>query len=366
MKEEKWVSKLFDDRRGENMDKKMKAFRINGPLDMKLEEVDMPKIESHEVLIKIKASGICTTDIELYDGTMPYFEQGLSKRPMTAGHEWSGVVEAAGSDVKNVKVGDLVVGDISIGCGKCGNCLKGIYHLCENRTELGVIRYDGSFAEYLKTEGKNVYKVPEGVSAEQAALVEPLATVLYATRRTGIEPGDNVVVFGDGPIGLLNAQLANHCGAAKVVVIGRKEAHREKITNWGMELINTSEVDLHDELHKMLGGLADVVFEDTGSADAFDSAVKSVRPGGKICALSITGEGKFLVDMDYIVTRDINVVGVLASPNSFAPALNMIASKKIDVNGCISHKFKFDEAIEAFEFVRSSSGKNRIKVVVVQ
>jgi L-iditol 2-dehydrogenase len=344
---------------------KMKAFRIVGPLEIELQDVDIPQLEPHEVLIKVIATGICTTDIELYDGSMPYYRQGLSKRPLTPGHEWSGTVVELGSDVKNLTVGDLVVGDISIGCGKCRNCLKGLYHLCSNRTELGVIRYDGSMAEYLKTEGKNVYKVPKGVTPEQAAVVEPLATVLYATRRTGINPGDNVVVFGDGPIGLLNAQLANCCGASKVAVVARKDAHRKKIEGWGIKLINSKQENVHDAILEYFGDMADVVFEDTGNEEVFDMAVKSVVPGGKICALSITGTPTIPVDLDYITTRDITVVGVLASPNSFLPALNMIASGKVDVEGCISHKFKFEETVKALEFVRTSSGKERIKVLIV-
>lgn len=345
------------------MTQKMKSYRIYGPLDMRLEEIDVPEINDNEVLIRVSYTGICTTDRELYDGSMPYFEQGLSTRPMTAGHEWSGIVTEVGKDVENVKPGDLVVGDISVGCGKCTNCLKGQYHLCANRTELGVIRYDGSFAEYLKTEGKNAYKVPEGVSAKEAALAEPLATVLYAVRKTGIAPGENVVVFGDGPIGMLNAQIANYSGAGQVAVIGIKDTHKEKIEKWGMKFINAAKSDLTTEITRMFGDLADVVFEDTGNPEAFASAVKAVKPGGKICAVSITGAATIPVEMDYIVTRDITVVGILASPNSFIPALNMMASGKIDVAGCISHEFSFEETIEAFEYVRDPNSE-RIKVLV--
>ncbi len=346
------------------MSRTMKAYRIYGPLDMRLEDVPIPELNDDEVLIKVLVSGICTTDKELYDGSMPYFAQGLSKRPMTAGHEWSGIVSEVGKNVTNVKVGDHVIGDISIGCGKCTNCLNGNYHLCDNRTELGVIRYDGSFAEYLKTEGKNVYKVPEGVTPEEAALVEPLATVLYGVRRTGINPGEKVVVFGDGSIGLLNAQLAAHSGASEVIVVSRKEAHREKVEKWGLHLVNSTEVDPLEEIERILGQKADVVFEDTGNPEAIKTAIETVRPGGKICALSITGAKTIPVDMDYVVTRDITVYGVLASPNSFIPAINMIASKKIDVASCISHEFPFDKAVEALEFVRDSHGEARIKVLI--
>ena len=343
----------------------MKALRIYGELDMRLEDVSIPEINDDQVLVKVSAVGICTTDIELYDGSMSYFNQGLSKRPMIPGHEWSGFISKIGKNVKNLKKGDLVVGDISIGCGKCHNCLKGAYNLCDNRTELGVMKYDGAFAEYLKTDGKNVYKVPRNITPEEAALVEPTATVTYAVRKTGIEPGALVTIFGDGTIGLLNAQVAKACGASSVVVVARKSVHSEKVKKWGIKLINSNEIDVVGGIKKCFGSLSDIVFECTGNADAFESAVRSVKPGGKICALSITGRPAIPVDMDYIVTRDITVVGVLASPNSFDPALKLIASRKIDVRSCISHRYPFEKSLEAFDFVRNSSGKDRIKVLVI-
>lgn len=344
----------------------MKAFRIYDACDMRLEEVDRPKIDAYEVLVKILATGICSTDIELYDGSMPYFEQGLTKRPMTPGHEWSGIVEKVGFKVQGFQIGELVVGDISIGCGRCENCLKGMYHLCHNRTELGVIKYDGAFANYLKTEAKNLYKVPETISANEAAMVETTATVTHAVQKTGIEPGDCVLVYGDGAIGLINAQVALACGAGKVIVVGLKETHRDLLKQWGIHLINASDLDVVVEVNKLNGSLADVVFEDTGNPVAFASALKVVKPGGKLCVLSITGQSTIPVDMDYIVTREITIFGVLASPNSFKPALELIASGKVDVKSCISKIYPFDETIEAFEYVKNVKDNDRIKVVVTQ
>jgi len=344
----------------------MKTWRIVAPMKMELQEVAIPELKPFEVLIKVEATGVCTTDVELYDGSMSYYRDGLSKMPLTAGHEWSGRIAELGSEVTGFAIGDLVVGDISIGCGKCKNCKKGKYHLCSNRTELGVIKYDGSMAEYLKTDGKNIYKVPENVNAYQAALVEPLATVLYATKRTGIEPGDNVVVFGDGPIGLLNAQLANYCGAAKVAVVARKELHREMIERkWGLKLFNSKECDVFSSIHEYFGDYADVVFEDTGNPDVIITAVKMTAPGGRLCALSLTGKDTVPFPLEYVTSRDITVYGSLASPNSFAPALSMIAAGKIDVDSCISHRFSFNETPQALEFARTSHGQGRIKVLIV-
>lgn len=347
------------------MEKTMKAFRVNAPLKMDLEDMPIPALNDDEVLIRVKAAGICTTDIELYDGSMPYYREGLSKMPITIGHEWSGYVAAMGKNVKGFKTGDLVVGDISIGCGKCENCKRGAYHLCSDRTELGVIRYDGCMAEYLKTEGKNIYKVPDGVTPEEAALTEPTATALYGVRKTQLQPGDRVAVIGDGSIGLLAAQIANYSGASKVCVVARKDSHKDKVEKWGMKLVNSVEGNLKQKVETALGGLVDVVFEATGNPDAYADAIGLVRPGGKICAMSITGKEKIPVDLDYVVTRDITIIGMLASPNSFAPALEMIGAKKVDTATCISHKFKFEDTVEALEFVRNKVSKDKIKVVIV-
>ena len=344
---------------------KMKAFRVVAPLQMEAQELPVPELKAHEVLIRVAATGVCTTDVELYDGSMSYYKTGLSKMPLTPGHEWSGYVAAMGSEVKGFEIGELVVGDISIGCGKCKNCKKGDYHLCSNRTELGVIRYDGSMAEYLKTDGKNIYKVPEGVTPSQAAMVEPLATVLYAVRKTGIEPGDNVVVFGDGPIGLLNAQLANVCGASKGAVISRKEIHREKVEKlWGMRMFNNRECDVTTAVREWFGDYADVVFEDTGNPDVINTAVKMTRPGGRMCALSLTGKELIPFELEYVTSRDITVYGSLASPNSFAPALDMMAAGKIDVETCISHRFPFEQTPQALEFARTQHGTDKLKVMI--
>lgn len=347
------------------MQGKMHAFRIVEPLKVEDQLVDIPQLEPHEVLIRVIATGICTTDVELYDGSMSYYRDGLSKMPLTAGHEWSGTVMEIGSAVSGFEVGDLVVGDISIGCGKCRNCKRGKYHLCSNRTELGVIRYDGSMAEYLKTDGKNIYKVPEGITPDIAALCEPLATVLYAVRRTGIEPGDNVVIFGDGPIGLLNAQLAKICGAGKVAVVARKELHRKLIEEkWGLKLFNSKECEIIPDICRYFGDYADVVFEDTGNPDVINTAIQMTAPGGRLCALSLTGQDTVPFKLEYVTSRDITVYGVLASPNSFAPALNLMAGGQLDLEPIISHRFSFEQTPEALEFARTSHGQGRIKVLI--
>ncbi len=341
----------------------MKALRIHGPLDMRFDEVPIPLLGADEVLVRVQAVGICATDIELYDGRMPYIRQGLTRLPLTPGHEWSGTVERVGAGVEGVKAGDAVVGDISLGCGQCQSCLRGAYHLCDRRTELGVIKEDGAFAEYLRTRARHVYAVPQGLSYEEAAFAEPAATCVNALQRTGVRPGDRAAVFGDGVIGFLAAQISRCMGASAVVLIARKSDHAEVASDLGITLADSTKVDILEEVPKILGGLPEVVSECTGNPAALDEAIHLTAPGGRLNALSITGAARLPLDVDYLVTRDIVMVGSLASPNAFPPALRLIASGAIRVRPLISRTFPFEEAIEAFDYVRLRRGP-RIKVLV--
>lgn len=341
----------------------MKAFFIHGPLDMRLEEVPTPEIGDEQVLVRVAAVGICATDIELYDGRMPYIRQGLTKLPLTPGHEWSGRVARVGRKVTNVKPGDAVVGDISLGCGKCANCLRGAYHLCADRTELGVIKENGAFAEYLRTEAKNVYRVPEGLSLLEAAFTEPAATCVNAMARTRVNPGDQVVVFGDGVIGFLTAQAALVLGASRVVLVARKSEHAAVAAELGLHFVDSTKADVLTEVPRILGGPPEVVCECTGNPDVLDTAVHLTSPGGRINALSITGKELIPTDVDYIVTRDIILVGSLASPNAFGPTLRLMAAGRIKVKPLVSRVFGFAETVEAFDYVRLRRGP-RIKVLV--
>jgi threonine dehydrogenase-like Zn-dependent dehydrogenase len=345
--------------RGESM----RALRIHGPLDMRMEHVPVPSIDTDQVLVRVEAAGICGTDIELFEGRMPYIRQGLTKLPLTPGHEWSGTVERVGEAVRSVKVGDKVVGDISLGCGRCHSCLRGAYHLCERRTEIGVIHEDGAFAQYLRTFARHVYPIPPEVSLEEAALVEPAATCLNALRRTGVNPGDRAAVMGDGVIGFLTAQICRCMGASAVVLIGKASENSRVAEELGIPFLDSTRVDILEEVPRVLDGNPEVVSECTGNPAALNEAVHLTAPGGRLNALSITGSPSVPVDVDYLVTRDIVMVGSLASPNAFPAALRLLASGALKVRPLISRTFPFDQALEAFQYVRLRHGPC-IKVLV--
>lgn len=323
---------------------------------MEAQQVPVPTIGADEALVQIAATGICGTDIELYDNSMPYIREGLTLLPLTPGHEWSGTVVKVGHDVHDLVPGDRVVGDISIGCGACTRCLQGDYHLCSQRSEIGVIGRDGGFAEYLSTPARHLYRIPENLSLVDASFTEPVATVVAAIRKPGLEPGESVYVFGDGTIGLLAAQVASTCGAGNVTVVSLTEQRRKIIENLGFHCVHPSGVPLMK---------ADLVVEATGSPSAMADAIQCVRPGGRISALSITGTNPIGIDLDYVVTRAISIVGNLASPNAFGPALQLMAAGKIDVKPLLTHTFSFDQCADAFEFVRTDRAGDRIKTTVI-
>jgi 2-desacetyl-2-hydroxyethyl bacteriochlorophyllide A dehydrogenase len=334
----------------------MTAYRITGPLQLEAQRVPIPTIKADEVLVRVAATGICGTDIELYDNSMPYIREGLTLLPLTPGHEWSGTVERVGDDVIAFVPGDRVVGDISIGCGGCTRCLHGDYHLCSHRSEIGVIGRDGGFADYLSTPARHLYRIPDSLSLVDASFAEPVATVVAAIRKTGLEPGETVYIFGDGTIGLLAAQVAAACGAGNVIVVSLTEKRRNFVETLGLQCVHPADVQPMK---------ADMVVEATGNPVAMADAVKCVRPGGRISALSITGTNPIGIDLDYVVTRAISIIGNLASPNAFGPALQLMAAGEIDVNSLRTHTFPFDECVEAFDFVRTDRSGERIKTTVI-
>lgn len=346
-----------------NIPAQMKALVIRGPLDMQIEQVPVPTLAPDQVLVRVAKVGICATDVELYDGRMPYIEQGLTKLPLIPGHEWSGTIVAVGSDAGDLKPGDRVVGDVSIGCGRCAKCLSGEYHLCDHRTELGIIGENGAFAEYLRTTARHVYRIPSDLSFEKAALAEPTATCLNALRRTGVQPGDRAAVFGTGVIGFLTAELSKAMGASSVVIVGRKPETANIAEQLGFQFVNSSSGDVVQEVSKRLGGLPEVVSECTGNPAALNDAIHLTAPGGRLNALSITGAPMIPTDIDHLVTRDIALIGSVASPNAFPPSIRLMSSGSLQLDPLISKVYAFDDVVEAFDYVRLRRGP-RIKVMV--
>jgi 2-desacetyl-2-hydroxyethyl bacteriochlorophyllide A dehydrogenase len=345
----------------------MKAAKLFGPRDIRYVDVDRPVPGRGGILIRVKAVGLCGTDLEVYNGTMPYLAMGWAKYPMILGHEWSGIVEEVGEGVSIIKKGDRVTGDVSIGCGKCAYCLRGFYNLCLERTEVGLCRgKDGAYAEFLTMPERHCYRLPEGVSFEEGAVVEATATVVKAINKTGIALGDITVVQGDGPIGLLALQAAQAAGSAIVILAGTFPEKLRLGRTLGADVtVNVKEENLRDVVGKFTDGIgADVVLEACGKAEAVVQATEAVRAGGKICLIGVYETPVSSFNASIVVTQDINLYGSIASPNAFIPTLRLMKSGKIKTAPLISHRLPLSKIAEGMRILEKEIA-TRNKIVMI-
>ena len=345
---------------------KMKAVVLTGPGKVEYKDIERPRPEEGEVLVRVKAVGICGTDIELYNGTMPFFETGLSKYPLIPGHEWAGVVEDAGPGVTSFKGGDRVSGDVRIGCGKCVFCKRGYYNLCLNRREVGISGgKDGAYAEYVVMPEAFTYKLPDTVSFDAGAMIETTATVVKSIRHAPIPLGDTTLVLGCGSIGLMGLQAAIAAGAGYTISADRQEPKLKIARELGADrVVNTDEEDLGEVVKEVTGGMGvDYVMEASGSTALMARAPSLTRDAGTINVIGIYTSGVPEFDMSDIVLRNIRIIGSVASPNAYEAAIRLIGTGRITPERCISHRFKLAE-IEKAMAVQEQNPPDRIKILL--
>ena len=344
----------------------MKAIQFTGPYEVQLNDVPMPIMEDHEVLVRVKYVGICGTDIELYTGEMNYIKRGLTKYPLIPGHEWAGEVVKVGKDTKNIQVGDRVTGDVSLGCGNCDMCKSGRFNLCPDRQVVGSYKNrDGGFAEYIRIPYKNIYKIPDNISFQEAALVEGVATAGYAVLKARVNYGDTVLIIGDGPIALLSMQCAFANGASKAYVIGSWSEKLEIALEMGANAAFSYKTpNVLNEIYKLNGNKGvDVVIECSGNTAAVNQSIEAVAPGGRIVLLSWYNPQEFVTSVNMIVAKDIELIGSLASPNTCAPSLALMESGRIDVKPLITQVYPIEKTEDAIKMIMDKK-EFRLKVLL--
>ena len=287
-------------------------------------DLRVPEPPAGEVRVRVLRAGICNTDIELQRGYYPY--RGI------LGHEFVGVVESG----HEAWTGKRVVGGINASCGKCGTCTSEIKTHCPHRTVLGIVGRDGAFADYLTLPVENLLEVPESISNDAATFTEPLAAALQIREQVQINPHDNVLVVGDGKLGLLIAQVLKLAGC-RVVAVGRHAGKLDLLRQRGIE------VELA-EAFRQTG--FDLAVECTGNEAGFTMARNALRPRGTLVMKS-TYAGSLTLDASSLVVDEINLVGSRCGP--FAPALKLLESGAMDVEPLIHDRFSLDSGLQAFE-----------------
>jgi 2-desacetyl-2-hydroxyethyl bacteriochlorophyllide A dehydrogenase len=343
----------------------VKAVRIHGRGDVRYEEVPNPKADSHDVLIRIRAAGVCGTDIELCDGVHPHITTGKTRLPLIPGHEWSGEVIGLGDKVRGFDIGDKVTGECSVGCRQCEYCFQGYYNQCENLEETGILNRDGGFAESISFPSLFLHKF-SSLSFEEAALTEPTAIAIHAVTVARVSPKDYVAIVGPGPIGLLAVQVAKAFGAGALLLSGTRPERLELGGQLGADVVvNVTEENLVRVAEKFTHGHKfDVVIEATGNPDVLANIESIIRPYGRIILVGSFGGQKGLIDLDRIVTGNISLLGVVGSPNVWEESIRLLEAKKIQAAPLITHRFELSHVKEGLNTVRQRIG-GAVKVLFV-
>jgi L-iditol 2-dehydrogenase len=314
----------------------MQAMLLKEYKHLDLVEFPLPAIGPEDILIRVKACGICGSDIHGYDGST-----GRRIPPLVMGHEAAGVVDAVGGAVTQFHPGDRVTFDSTVSCGKCFNCRAGRINLCDARRVLGVscgeYRQHGCFAEYVAVPQNIVYKLPDSLSFEHAALIEAVSIAFHAVNRANIKLGDSVVVVGAGMIGLLVVQTARLAGCGKLIALDLEDSRLALAKEFGAdEGINAKSPDAQQRVLALTDGRgADVALEVVGATAPIQTAINSLRKGGTLVLVGNLSP-KVEMPLQAIVTRELNVLGTCASCGEYPACLDLMSRGKIDVRKLIS------------------------------
>ena len=341
----------------------MKAAMLYGVKDLRIEDIEIPKVGLGEVLVKVKAATTCGTDLKIF--RRGYVEKVI-KLPTVFGHEWAGEVVEVGEGLEWPKKGMRIRAGNSAPCLHCTMCQKGKYNLCENMIWLW-----GAYAEYIKVPARmvlvNMQEIPQHVSYEEAAITEPLACVLHGAEEANIKPGDTVTIIGAGPIGLLHLLTAKKFGAGRVISIDLVEDRLNFAERLGAdETVNAGKEDVVERVRELTGGYgSDVVIEAIGLPSTWEQALKLVRKGGTVLEFGGCPPGtEIKVNTEKLHYGELTVRGSFhATPLHFRKALNLIASRTIDVRPLITRKMRLENIREAFDILMTS--KKEIKIAII-
>lgn len=321
-----------------------------------LTDADVPECGYNDVLIKIKKTAICGTDMHIYN--WDEWSQNTIPVPMTVGHEFVGVIESVGEGVSGFEIGDRVSGEGHITCGHCRNCRAGRRHLCRNTVGVGVNR-SGAFAEYLSIPAVNAFKLPADISDDMAAIFDPFGNAVHTALSFDLV-GEDVLITGAGPIGIMAAAVCRHVGARHVVITDVNDYRLELAEKMGAtKAVNVSNTDLKDVMNDlgMTEGF-DVALEMSGVPSAVQSMLATMNNGGKIAMLGIP-PSDMAVDWNQVIFKGLQIKGIYGR-EMFETWYKMVSllQSGLDISAIVTHQFKVEEFQKGFDTMGSGkSGK---------
>lgn len=322
----------------------MKTLVCTEPKNLEYVTRVKPEPKSNEVVLKVKAVGICGTDIHAWAGVQPFFEY-----PRVLGHEIFGVIDSVGSNVTNLQKDQRAIVMPYVSCGKCDACLNGKTNCCENISVIGV-HQDGGFSEFLTVPADNILPVDDNVSADAAAFIEPFSISAHAVRRANIKPGHNVLVVGSGPIGLGAAAVAKANGGNVVVADISKERQAFIEDKLELKTVNPMDDNFEESLRNAFGGRLPLkVLDATGNMHSMNNAVNLISHGGDIVFIGLHKGDVTFKDTEFHKKETTMMGSRNATKEDFQHVINLMSQGILSYKLMLTHKFKFDTLANVYE-----------------
>lgn len=340
----------------------MRQAVLKEPGNVIMRDVPLPReLKSNEILLKIHKVGVCGSDVHMYYGKHPF----ANTYPMVQGHEYGGEVIKTGSDVKLFKPGMKATARPHLVCGKCAPCLRGQYNVCENLKVEGCAGPEGSAQEYFIIPEDRAVVIPDNVTYDQVAMIEPVAVGAHSTRRAGDLKGKNVVVTGAGTIGNLVAQFAVARGAKKVMITDLVDFKLEIAKQCGIhETANLKKENFKDAVQRVFGKEGfQVGFEAVGAQSALTEVIANVENGGTVIIIGVYVQNP-VVNMGFLGEHELNVLGsMMYRHEDYLEAIDLVAKNVIKTAPVITHHFPFEQYHDAYKFIESNADK-AVKVMI--
>ncbi|XP_076293970.1 sorbitol dehydrogenase isoform X2 [Lasioglossum baleicum] len=339
---------------------------LYGVNDIRLEQTPIEEPGQNEVLIKMACVGICGSDVHyLVNGRIGDF---VVREPMIIGHESSGVVAKLGKGVTNLKVGDRVAIEPGVPCRTCKFCKDGRYNLCKDMVFCATPPVHGSLRRYYKHAADFCFKLPDHVTMEEGALMEPLSVGVHACKRANVGIGSNVLILGAGPIGLVTLLVAKAMGARKIVITDLTQERLDVAKKLGADEImvipreNYDEAETVKKIHELFGEEPDKTIDASGAQASIRLAILATKSGG-VAVMVGMGAPEVKIPLINALCREVDIRGVFRYANDYEDALNLLATKKIDVKPMITHNYKIEDTVAAFDI--SKSGQTDVIKVMI-
>ncbi|MNW37750.1 Sorbitol dehydrogenase [compost metagenome] len=341
----------------------MAAAVLDRPFSIEVRQVPFPEPGPEEALIQVHCIGVCGSDVHYYEhGRIGRYEV---KQPLILGHELAGIVVKTGEKVTHVRVGDRVAVEPGVTCGKCSYCKSGRYNLCPHVVFMATPPVDGAWAEFVAVRSDFLFRLPDHMTFEEGALLEPLSVGVHAARRGKIQPEDRVLVLGLGPIGLLAMEAAKMFGAVQVFGSDVTVFRQNLALQMGATgVIDPRDGDVGGQIQTLTNGEGvDLIIETSGSAEAIAESIGYVNRGGRIVWVGLPTRDAVPVNIGSLVDAELDVYGVFRYANTYPAAIQMLQNGKHDIRRIITHKFPLHSIKDAVELARTQKDSS-VKVMI--